>query len=903
MAELEAIEELLDGLERGPRALFLLGPAGIGKTQLWSDGVERARSTDLPVCTTRPARADAQAGFAALRDLVGTRAEEVLPELPVPQRRALAVAMLLDEPGPDGVAPDVVSVAFTNALRALSKGGPLLVAIDDAQWVDATSRAALAFAFRRLDDEPIGLLATVRVEPTTDVDDLLAGPTHAERRDLGALTIDELNALVRDRTGRTLRRPTLLRLHELSGGNPYFALELVRTMSADEELRVPSELAVLLQQRLSALSPSTQRVLLAAAALAEPTRDLLAVVDRHVGEALAEAVAADVIEGGIGDVRFTHPLLGSVCYSAAAPEARRDVHRRLATAVSDPVERAHHVGLAVDRPDKVVARELAETVALARRRGAVAAAADLAELAVSVTPESDADRIARVIEAAQLRHDSGDIARAERMLAEELEREIDDEDRAVLRFTAGELAYEHDQVAALEHFQYAVEHAGDDQVRVNALGWISDLLHDGFSGEAAAIEAAAEAVRVAERTGDSKMLIGALRTAGQTYYRITGELHREMNDRALALARTGDDQLATAQTAVAYANTLADAWELDDARQLLEPLITRSRARGSAELAGELDLLSFVEMHAGNLGQALPLAREAVELAGQTGRLETELYATIKLAWIEGLLGDVDRARETCERAIRLAEQGAGFVRGGRLSRGYLESSLEDYETAFAYLDPADPRTGIVTPQRPVVHIPELIEVLVGLGRLHAAREHLEPYEERAVALDRTFAIARVAHCRSLILAAEGDLAGAEVAATRAVTLNDEHGWAVHLGRSLLALGSVQRRRGHKAEARATLERAVAVLDDAGAAIWCERARRELGRIGGRSTPSGAQLSVTETRVAELVAAGRSNAEVAAALHVSRKTVEWNLSKVYRKLGVRSRTELAARGKSGEFPG
>ena len=263
-----------------------------------------------------------------------------------------------------------------------------------------------------------------------------------------------------------------------------------------------------------------------------------------------------------------------------------------------------------------------------------------------------------------------------------------------------------------------------------------------------------------------------------------------------------------------------------------------------------------MELHAGNLRRALPLATEAVELAGQTGRLDTELYATARLGWIQGLLGDVEQSRRTCDRGIRLAEQGAGFVRIARLSRGYLESSLEDYDTAFAYLDPTDPRTGSVTPQRPLIHFPEFVEVLVGLGRLDEARDRLDPYEERSVELDRTFAIARVAHCRGLILAAEDDLAGAEEAASRAVALNAEHGWAVHLGRSLLALGSVQRRRGHKAEARATLERAVAVLDDAGAAIWCERARRELGRIGGRSTPSGAQLSATEARIAELVASG-----------------------------------------------
>ena len=481
--ELGAIDALLDGLGDGPRALFLLGPAGIGKSQLWNHGVARARSSNLPVCTTRPARADAHAGFAALRDLVGDRAEEVLDALPTPQRRALAVAMLLDEPGPDGVQPDVVAVAFTNALRALSADAPLLLAVDDAQWIDATSRAALAFAFRRLADEPIGLLATARVEPATNVDDLLAGPAHAERRDLAALTVDELNALVRDRAGRSLRRPTLLRLHELSSGNPYFALELVRGMTNGDELTVPVELAALLRRRLSALSPATQDVLLAAAALAQPTRDVLALVDPHAGSATSEAVAADVIEEGIGEVRFTHPLLASVCYASASPAQRRAIHHRLAATVDDPVERAHHLGLAVDGPDSDVARSVAEASTLARRRGAIATAADLAELAVSVTPESDADRTARAIEAARLRHDTGDIDHAERMLAAALEAATDDHQRALIRFNAGELAYEHDQDVAFEHFQFAADHAGDDQVRVSALGWLSDHLHDAFSDD------------------------------------------------------------------------------------------------------------------------------------------------------------------------------------------------------------------------------------------------------------------------------------------------------------------------------------------------------------------------------------------------------------------------------------
>ena len=434
---------------------------------------------------------------------------------------------------------------------------------------------------------------------------------------------------------------------------------------------------------------------------------------------------------------------------------------------------------------------------------------------------------------------------------------------------------------------------------MKALGWLACLLQDPFSDDnKPALDAAADAVRIAERSGDPLILSVALRETAETHYRITGEIRRDMSERAIALVAPLEDDVTWVCAVIAHANTLVDAWELDEARQLLHVLIARNRSRGSADLAGELDLLAMAELYAGNLRAALPLAREAVDLAGQTGRLDTELYCAARLGWIEGLLGDVERARQTCDRAIRLAEQGAGYVRIARLSRGYLESSLEEYDTAFAYLDPADPRTGIVTPRRPLVHIPELIEVLVQLGRLDEARYRLDPYEQRSVELDRTYAIARSAHCRGLLLAAEDDLAGAEGAALRAVSLNEEHRWAVHLGRSLLAFGSVHRRRGHKAEARATLERAVSVLDEAGAGIWCGRARRELGRIGGRAAPSGSHLSATEARIADLVATGHSNAEVAAALHVSRKTVEWNLSKIYRKLGVRSRTELAARGTS-----
>ena len=716
----------------------------------------------------------------------------------------------------------------------------------------------------------------MRVEGNIEVDDLLGALPDAltDRCELAPLTVAALYELVRDRLGLSLSRPTLVRLHELSGGNPFFALELARNLAEDDELRVPPELSELLRTRLSALAESTRAVLLAAAALAQPTRQTLERVFGDVEAALEEAIAAAIIDAGSDAIRFTHPLLASAIYESATTSTRRAAHKRLAAADLDPEERARHLALAAARPSEKVAQELDRVVEIAGGRGATASAAELAELALALTPVGGTGTQRRALRAAELRFSSGDMARAQALLEKALASARDEHQRAEVYLKLAELAYQSNEEASLEFFRLAVDNSGDDhRLRVRALSWLA-----GGFGTPDGLAFAEEAIRVAERARDPVALALALLTQAQAQYFVGGEILTESFERAVALAESAGDDDVAAQAALEHAPSW---WTSGSSIGRARSWSARShvqRAHEDFQITEELDELAFVELWAGNLDRAAELGQEAVEVAAQGGRVHSELVALFRRGWVEALRGNLNEARSHCARSLRLAEQSnGGFVRGARLTLGYLESALENYEAAWSYLDPENPLTGSMPPGRPVVHVPESVEVLVALGRISEARSRLALFEERATALNRVWAIAAAAHCRSLILTAEGDLDGAEESSLQAIALTEANGWPLQLGRALLALGTVQRRGGRKGEARATLERAVAVFEEMGAKIWLERARHELRRIGGRSSPAGRGLSETETRIAELVAAGQTNNEVAQALHLSRKTVEWNL--------------------------
>src|SRR5581483_3846693 len=336
-----------------PSALVLEGEAGIGKTTLFDAGLAAARQRGFAVISCRPAESEIQLAFAGLSDLLGPVLDDFLPGLPGPQRRAIRVALLLEESS--GPPPDqrAVAAATLGALRLLARERRLLVAVDDAQWLDPSSAAAVGFAARRLGDASVALLVATRAaQDATRLGLERAGETGLERIRLGPLGSAAVQELVSGRGGVVLPRPLLRQVHEASGGNPFYALELagflgrrgIRHATA-EALPIPETLQELVRDRLAGLSGRARELLPAAAALPNAT---LATLQAVVGSGAREGVA----EAGGDRVVFVHPLIAASVYAALDAESRREVHGCLARVVADPEERATHLALATAQPDR-----------------------------------------------------------------------------------------------------------------------------------------------------------------------------------------------------------------------------------------------------------------------------------------------------------------------------------------------------------------------------------------------------------------------------------------------------------------------------------------------------------------------------------------------------------------------
>jgi DNA-binding CsgD family transcriptional regulator len=909
--EVAAVVGLLEARARLPAVLLLEGEAGIGKTTIWRRGVQFASARGFRVLSCRGSSSEAQLSFVGLGDLLADSVHDVLSALPTPQAKALAVALLLEEA--DNRPPDqrAVALGFAGALRALARTQPVVVAIDDLQWLDRPSASVLSFALRRLRGDAVACLLTQRSEEGAgtpfDIDRAMADG-RLQRLAVGPLGVGELHRLLSDRLDLVLSRPKLRRIRELSGGNPLFALELGRAvergairLEAGEPL--PGTLGSVVTDRLMLLPHMTRRALLAASAVPHPTVEL---VDMAVGgraaDRLAPAFDEHVIELDRDLIRFTHPLLASGIYAEAGTAERRDLHRRLADLVSDPEERARHLALGADGPDAGVADALERAAQQAHDRGALPAAAELSELARRLTPPEMAKRRdRRTVVAAVFAWESGEGQRTRELLSEARRTAEPGPRLGGVLFWLGSLEeYEGDRRRAAELYREARAHAGDDltlRARIEeGLGSVLFLMRTDLS---AAVEHTHAAVELARQVGDEAMEIAALSQVGLVDGVTGGTRWRSALERGCELEkRTGPVQTAASATfALGVVLTWVDRF--DEARRLLDSLREQSEERAEeSALPWTLGQLSWPEYLAGRWGDAERHAQEAIEMAVQAEQEPQRLLALGVRGLVRAARGDVEAARADAEATLALApEHGVMFATIlGACALGLLELSLERHEAVQRLLGPIgdDLQSGGVREPGSVRFVPDQIEALIALGRLEEAEALLDTLERQATAVDRASALAAAARCRGFLAAARGDLEGALVALDDALVEHARVSMPFEEARTLLALGATRRRARMKRPAREALERALATFEELGASLWAEKARAELARIGGRPPASG-ELTETESRIAALAAEGRSNKEIATALYVTPKTVGTQLSRIYRKVGVRSRTELARR--------
>ena len=911
--ELAEVTGFIASVDDGPCGLLFQGEAGIGKTALWFDAVGTARGQGIVVLSTRPVESETTFSYSALSDLFEDVFETVAVDIPAPQRRALGIALVRTEA--DGPPPDqhAVSMAALGVLRSLARSAPLVLAIDDVHWIDPSSARVLGFAVRRLRDERVGILASARTGLQIPVElSQPFGQMKMRSVRVGPMAPKELGALLRDHLGAALPRPLVTRLHEISGGNPFYALEIARALERQgarpdpsERLPVPEDLQQLLGSRLAALPSSSVEPLLTVAASARPTEDLVLAVAERRDQALAglgEAEAASVIRREGGLIRFTHPLLGSTVYAAASAQTRRRLHTRLSRLVQDQEERARHLALATTGPDADVAVALDEAARSARGRGAPDAAAGLGELARQLTPPEDEEGIRRrSMDAAEYHFDAGDASRAIALLEDAVVSSSAGPGRAEILYRLSSMSWMNLERGVRQPLERALFEAGDDPELVAGihldLAWV-----DIYQGDlAAASEHARRSVEQLDGILDPATQADALSTFGMVEF-LMGRPADDTMLQALELQDVGMKDGSWTEGSV-YTTPrsvigLQQMWagQLDAARATFEHELAEYERHAMFTVRQEvLCYLAELECRAGRWRVAEAYAAEAMETVIESGQTATQRHvALFNQALAAAHLGQVDAARSWATEGVQLAlsNDDSFNANWNRAVLGFLSLSLGEHEQAYQHLEPVVlylDRMGAVEPGI-IPCIPDAIEALISLGRLDEAASLLDRLTQQGKTMGRPWALAASARCRGLLLAARGDLDGARVELEAALGHHGDAQQPFELGRTLMAKGQVERRAKQKRAARSSLDQALRTFESLGAPLWAERARSELSRVGGPAAPG--ELTPTERQVAELVVQGLTNREVADALFVSVKTVEANLSRVYHKTGVRTRREL-----------
>ena len=883
--ELEAVDELLRDVDPQLAALELVGEPGIGKTTLWQVAVGRAEERGLRVLVARPAASEARLTFAALGDLLADVGEDTLGRLPGPQREALDVALLRAK-GRRAPSRQLVGTALLSVLRELASAGAVLVAVDDAQWLDRPTAAALEFAMRRAERVPVRVVASVRADAPRPAFLSALSDDRVRRVVVGPLSLAALQRIVSDRLSVAIPRPVLVRLTDACRGNAFYALEIARLLAGGGALPppsspfpVPDDLRALVSRRIASLPAPTRRALLTAAALARPTAD-------HVdAKALDAAAAAGLVEvDATGAISFAHPLFVAAVYGAASPGELTAVHRRLAATVADVEERARHLALATDGPDEEAARALDAAAERARERGAPDGAAELAELALRLTDDgpSAAERRLRLADHLYL---AGDFLRSAALL-EALAGSSRGETRARALLALGDIDYwRRGESAAVAHVEAALESTADPLLAARC--YASIAMWAGTSDLGRASDAAQRALDLLEgrEDADPGLLSLALTARVRADLFLGRGLDRAAAERALELEELALPAAVDTRVVFKLGQWLRYVDDFDGARRHLATAERAALDEGDdSSLANILLNRTLLECWSGDWGLAAELADRTYEQFALNGVPRSGLGWRAYVAAHRGEDVTADEpapteepvARMLWERTVGLADLAAG-------NHGAAWSRLGAAVAAREQIGFREPAVWRIEG--------DAVEAAIGAGEIDEARRVLAVLDEAADRSRIPWNRAVAARCGGLLLAAEGDLEGAAAALDRALSEHDACPMPFELARTLLAAGQVRRRLKQKLRAREQLERAVQLFDELGARAWAERARDEHARTASRTTPD--DLTPTELRIALLAASGLTNDAIAAEAFVSRKTVEANLGRAYRKLGIRTRAQLA----------
>jgi DNA-binding CsgD family transcriptional regulator len=848
------------------------------------------------VLLARPAEGEVELPYVGLGDLLGAFNAEAFASLAGPQREAIEAALArgrADNP----VERHALSRGLLEFLRAEGAAGDLLIVIDDVQWLDRPTVAALSFALRRLGPVPVRVLVALRKDGSHPAQPLTFPDWSVQRLTLGPLSTTELGGLIRERLGQQLSRPRLKALRKASDGSPMFALELTRQGAAGDSSRMPT-LPLALAERLRGLDPGARKTATVAAAALRPSSDML--LAAGVGRTeLESAIAVGILELDGERLSFPHPLLATAAAELALPDERRRIHARLAAVSVDAVERGHHVAYATIEPDESAAELLERAADEASALGDhVSAAAFLLRAAeLSTDPSGEAAQMRQVAAGRELFH-AGDVEAAAVLCHRLVEGLPAGVARACARQTltsclvGSERSYE-EGIADLELALRDCQR--DDLVQADLHLGIAEMSL-GMCRLEHAVTHAQKARELGESAGLTMTAIQALAYVGFA----ESMLGLGVTEAArLAFERWDMTVTSGNSPRMVLGCVCLPATRFSEAEELFEQEIAWARENGlEAVEAVARAHLAETQLRAGRWPQGLANARAALEHARQAADPQIVTGISYALAMLEASVGNHDNARALATASLAEAEatRDFWFTVSHRAVLGQVALTENDAAEAIVYLEPAwalmlDCRLGDLS-LFPVAQV--LGEAYVDAGRSDDALTVSATLRSSPVG-EQPWCRAMASRLEALVASVRGESAAARVAFAAALDAHAHLPEPFEHARTLQLIGREERRARNWGAARTALVGALARFEELGAAGWAEKTRAEITRLPGRRPAGSGALTTREQEVAELVATGLANKEVAARLHVSLRTVEATLSRVYAKLGVRSRTELAAR--------